>query len=702
MTLDAFFNPSSIAVVGASDDPDNLAGIIFQGLKAGGFEKPVYPVNPRHATVGGVPCYPSVLDLPAKPELSVIATPAPTVPAVLREHAAAGIRHAIIVSAGFSESGEEGARLEEDVRAIARENWMRVIGPNCLGVFSPSTGIDTLFVPRDRIQRAGRGSVSVVSQSGAFMSCLIDLAAYEGIGIARAVNFGNRVDVSEIDLIDHLADDPETGVIALYLESVEEGGRFVEAASRASRKKPVIAFKAGKRGAAVAAARSHTGAIVGRYETCRAAFRKAGVIEVGTFDEFVDAAKAFAWSEPAGGRRVLVVTNGGGFGVAAADALLDRGLTLPPLPEEQEKRFKAAFPPFYTVANPFDLTGSTCDEDYGRVIGPLLSSGAYDAALVIALTGVKRVTEKMADVLALARAEGGKPVVAVSVGGAFTQYAKRFWESRRVPVYPSPERGAQVLAALAARGGIVARPARPLPSVSPFDGEEEARAVVRDVREAGRSAMLEDEAKDFVHVLGFSAPDHFVAGDVDEAVRAANTLAYPVALKVLSPDIPHKTDVGGVRTGLRTSEDVRRAYDEMMDAVARQAPDARIHGVLVEQMADPGLELIVGGIRDPQFGPVVMFGMGGVFAEVLRDVAFRLAPLAKEEALEMIREIRGAELLKGFRGSPPIDADAVAGTICRLGGLLTVFEDVAEVEFNPLLAYPEGPPTVADVRVALK
>ncbi|MBI1865634.1 MAG: acetate--CoA ligase family protein [Nitrospirae bacterium] len=214
--------------------------------------------------------------------------------------------------------------------------------------------------------------------------------------------------------------------------------------------------------------------------------------------------------------------------------------------------------------------------------------------------------------------------------------------------------------------------------------------------------MLEDEAKDFVHVLGFSAPDHFVAGDVDEAVRAANTLAYPVALKVLSPDIPHKTDVGGVRTGLRTSEDVRRAYDEMMDAVARQAPDARIHGVLVEQMADPGLELIVGGIRDPQFGPVVMFGMGGVFAEVLRDVAFRLAPLAKEEALEMIREIRVAELLKGFRGSPPIDADAVAGTICRLGGLLTVFEDVAEVEFNPLLAYPEGPPTVADVRVALK
>jgi acetyltransferase len=701
MTLDAFFNPSSIAVVGASDDPDNLAGIIFQGLKAGGFEKPVYPVNPRHATVGGVPCWPSVLSLPAKPELSIIATPAPTVPAILREHAAAGIRHAIIVSAGFSESGEEGARLEDDVRAIARGNWMRVIGPNCLGVYSPSTGIDTLFVPRDRIQRAGRGSVSVVSQSGAFMSCLIDLAAHEGIGIARAVNFGNRVDVSEIDLIDYMADDPETGVIALYLESVEEGGRFVEAASRASRKKPVIAFKAGKRGAAVAAARSHTGAIVGRYETYRAAFRKAGVIEVGTFEEFVDAAKAFAWSEPAGGRRILVVTNGGGFGVAAADALLERGLTLPPLTDQQERRFKAVFPPFYTVANPFDLTGSTCDEDYSRVIGPLLSSGAYDAALVIALTGVKRVTEKMADVLALARAEGGRPVVAVSVGGAFTQYAKRIWESRRVPVYPSPERAAQALAALAARGEIVSRPARPLPSVSPFDGEGEARAVIRDVREAGRSAMLEDEAKDFVHVLGFSAPDHFTAQDADEAVRAANTLTYSVALKVLSPDIPHKTDAGGVRLGQKTSEDVRRSYGEMMETVARRAPDARIHGVLVEQMADPGLELIVGGIRDPQFGPVVMFGLGGVFAEALKDVAFRLAPLAKEEALEMIQEIRGAELLKGFRGSPPVDANAVAGTICRLGDLLTAFEDVAEIEFNPLLAYPDAPPMIADVRVVL-
>lgn len=702
MNLDPFFNPSSIAVVGASEDPDSLAGIIFRGLKEGGYEKPVYPVNPRHATVGGVPCFASVLDLPARPELSVIVTPAPTVPAILREHAAAGVRNAIVVSAGFSESGEEGARLEEEIRAIARGNWMRVIGPNCLGVFSPSTGMDTLFVPRDRIQRAGRGAVSVVSQSGAFMSCLIDLAAHEGIGIAKAANFGNRTDVTEADLLDYLADDPETGVIALYLESVEEGGRFLEAASRASLKKPVIAFKAGKQGAAVAAARSHTGAIVGRYEVYRAAFRKAGVIEVGTFEEFVDTAKAFAWTEPVKGERVLVVTNGGGFGVAAADALLERGLSLPPLTDEQERRLKAAFPPFYTVANPFDLTGSTCDEEYGRVIGPLLASGAYDAALVIALTGVKRVTEKMADVLALARAEGGKPIVAVSVGGAFTQYAKRIWESRQVPVYPSPERGAQALAALAARGGIVSRAERPLPSVLTFDGEEEARAAIRDVREAGRSAMLEDEAKDFVHVLGFSAPDHFTAQDVNEAVRAANTLAYPVSLKVLSPDVLHKTDVGGVLLDLRTSEDVRRAYGEMMETVSRRAPDARIHGVLVEQMADPGLELIVGGVRDPQFGPVVMFGMGGVFAEALRDVAFRLAPLAKEEALEMIGDIRGTGLLKGFRGSPAIDADAVAGTICRLGDLLTAFEEVAEIEFNPLLAYPDNPPTIADVRVVLR
>ncbi|MBV6518691.1 MAG: CoA-binding protein [Candidatus Brocadia sp.] len=450
--MEVFFHPSSVAIVGATEKPGSLPGIILKNLLDMGFQGRMYPVNPKHKTVFGLQCFPSLLDIPDEVALTVIAIPAPLVLEAVQQQARKRIHHAIIISAGFREMGVEGTKMEEEIKQVAIKNDIRILGPNCLGVLDNYANFTTSFLSWERVSYPKKGSLSILSQSGAFAIALLDLASQEGLGIAKMVNYGNRLDVGESTLLPFLRDDVHTRVIAIYMESVDYGRRFIEAARSCSEKKPIVALKVGKGAAGIAAARSHTGAIAGNYAIYQAAFLKAGIIEANGLEEFIDGVKALSMQSPPGGNRILIVTNGGGFGVIVADHCSENGLDVP-LPSAQLKeKLRSKLSAFYVVSNPVDLTGSACDRDYQTALTACMAeSDEYDAAIIIPLMAPQGMTEKVVDLIADTMKRSGKPAVICTVGGAFTLKIKQLFEEREFPVYPSPERSAKAMSMLLKR-----------------------------------------------------------------------------------------------------------------------------------------------------------------------------------------------------------------------------------------------------------
>lgn len=447
-----FFNPSSVAIVGATEKPGSLPGIILKNLLDMRFSGKIYPVNPKYKNVFGLECFPSILDIQDEVVLTVIAIPAPLVLDVLKQQALKHIHYSIIISAGFREMGAEGVGMEERIRQLVIENGIQVIGPNCLGVLDNYTNFTTSFLPWERVSKPKKGSLSILSQSGAFAIALLDLAAQEGLGIAKMVNYGNRIDVGESSLLPFLADDMNTKVIAIYMESVDHGREFIEVAKTCSRKKPIVALKVGKGAAGIAAAKSHTGAIAGKYEIYKAAFLKSGIIEANGLEEFIDGVKALSMQNPPLGNRILIVTNGGGFGVIVTDYCSENGLEVPPPSPQLKEKLKSKFSRFYVVNNPVDLTGSACDEDYHVTLHAcMIESDEYDAAIIIPLMAPQGMTEKVVDLITNTMKASGKPAVICTVGGAFTTKIKQLFEDRNFPVYPSPERSARAMAMLLKR-----------------------------------------------------------------------------------------------------------------------------------------------------------------------------------------------------------------------------------------------------------
>ncbi|KKO20037.1 MAG: CoA-binding protein [Candidatus Brocadia sp.] len=450
--MEVFFHPSSVAIVGATEKPGSLPGIILKNLLDMGFQGRMYPVNPKYETVFGLRCFPSLLDIPDEVALTVIAIPAPLVLEVVQQQARKCIHHAIIISAGFREMGVEGTKMEEEIKQVAIKNDIRILGPNCLGVLDNYANFTTSFLSWERVSYPKKGSLSILSQSGAFAIALLDLASQEGLGIAKMVNYGNRLDVGESALLPFLRDDAHTRVIAIYMESVDYGRRFIEAARSCSEKKPIVALKVGKGAAGIAAARSHTGAIAGNYAIYQAAFLKAGIIEANGLEEFIDGVKALSMQSPPRGNRILIVTNGGGFGVIVADHCSENGLDVP-LPSAQLKeKLRNKLSAFYVVSNPVDLTGSACDRDYHTALTACMAeSDEYDAAIIIPLMAPQGMTEKVVDLIADTMKRSGKPAVICTVGGAFTLKIKQLFEEREFPVYPSPERSAKAMSMLLKR-----------------------------------------------------------------------------------------------------------------------------------------------------------------------------------------------------------------------------------------------------------
>jgi len=695
--LSKLFTPSAVAVVGASRQPDKVGYGVLKNLLDCGFEGAVYPVNPKADEILGLRCYPSVRAIPGAVDLAVIVIPSKFVVPVMKECAAKGVGAAVVISAGFREAGEAGAALERDLLAVCREAGIRMVGPNCLGVIDTHHRLNASFAAGT----PGRGNIAFMSQSGAFGTAILDWAFGARVGFSKFISIGNKADLDESALIEFLADDERTDVIMAYLESVKDGPAFIEAATRAARKKPVVIMKVGTTEAGARAASSHTGALAGSEVALRAALHKCGVLRADTVERFFDYAVAFGLQGGIKGPNIAVVTNAGGPGVVITDAVERCPLAMARLAPATEEALRRLLPPAANVHNPVDVLGDAGPDRYEAALRQVIADDGVDGLIVLITPQTMTDVPNTARVISTAAAATEKPVMACLMGGERMEEGADMLIRDGVPTFPFPERAVEPLAAMYAFHRRRNAPA--LPPVTFEVDRDAARAVLDEALAARREELGEVEARRVVTAYGFRVPRSVAAADADAAAAAAAEIGYPVVLKISSPDILHKSDIGGVKVGLADEAAVRAAFDEILQAARAHRPGADLRGVLVQEMISGGKEIILGMNRDPQFGPLIMFGLGGIYVEALHDVAFRLAPLAEAEARGMIEEVRSAVLLKGVRGEAPSDVDAVVAGLCRLSQLVCDFPQIAELDINPLVVFEPGRGAVAvDARLRLE
>jgi acetate---CoA ligase (ADP-forming) len=682
--LAVFFEPRSVAVIGASRDPGKVGGSVLANLRAAGFEGRVWPVNPSADVVQGLPAVASLLAIEDPVDLAVIAVPAQAVLPALKDCVDRGVRGAVVISAGFRESGESGRAREAELRAWLSSKPIRVLGPNCLGWIRPSRRLNATFAPG----MPPAGEIAFLSHSGALATAILDWARLRRLGFAFFATLGNQADLTESDVLAAAADDPETRVIAAYLEGLADGRRFFEALRATTTRKPVVILKAGRSPEGIRAVSSHTGALAGSDVAFEAAVRQAGGVRVRSVEDLFDLARCLASQPRPRGRRLLVVTNGGGLGVIAADSARDAGLEVTALEPAVQKRLRAVLPTTASVGNPVDLVGDADAARYAnglRAVGP---DANVDAALVIMTAQASTDAVGIARAILGATRDWSRPVVAAFVGGDRVAPGARILEETGLPCYAFPEPAVLAVAgmALVSERGWAHQPELPLPAVP--DG---ARAALDRLRATGADLLGLLDLAPLLLAYGIPILTPRLAATADDAAAVARALRAPVALKIVSADISHKSDVGGVALGLDSPDDVGRAASAMLLRVRAERPDATINGFLVQPMAPAGKELLLGAVRDPQFGPLVMVGFGGIYVEVLRDTATRLAPLSLADAGRMLDELRMAPILRGVRGEGPVDRAALVETIARFGRLAADCADLlAEMELNPLIATPTG------------
>ena len=694
--LDAILKPRTIAVIGASRTPNTIGHQIMANLLRYGFTGAVYPVNPKAAAVHSVPAAPSIRALGARIDLGVIVVPKEHVLEVAEECAEAKVAGLVVISAGFREVGGAGVERERRLVEIVRAAGMRMVGPNCMGVLNadPALSMNCTFAPT----MPPFGHAAFVSQSGALGVNVLDYANEYGVGIAQFVSMGNKPDVSGNDLLLQWEHDPAVRAILMYVENFGNPRRFLEIASRITRRKPIIVVKSGRSRVGARAAASHTGALAASDTAVDALLAQAGVLRADSIEELFDMAMAFTQPPPRS-RRVAVLTNSGGPGILAADALERQGLEVAELKPETVERLAPLFPEEASVRNPLDMIASATPEGYRTALDALLADAAIDAAVAIFVPPLGRSQGSVAEAIAeVAHRHADKPVLGVLMGREGLPQGKAELHRAGIPAYIFPESAARGLAALRRHQEWVARPVAPAPALAVDQGR--AARILAAARTGGRRRLSELDALELLDAYGIPTAASRFAPDRDAAVRAANELGYPVVLKIVSPEVVHKSDVGGVRTGLAAAAEVGSACAEMVEGIRRRAPDARVHGFLVQRMVTGGRETIAGLTRDPAFGPLVMFGLGGVYVEALGDVVFRVAPLGLLDAQDMIAGIRGTAVLRGVRGAPPVDTAALADVLLRLGRLGCDFPAVEELDVNPLLAFRDGAVAV-DARVLL-
>jgi len=710
--LDAIFSPQSVAVVGASKTPGKVGHDIFANILRGNFTGTLYPVNPSAHSVLSVKAYPSITDIPDPVELAIIILPPSLALKAVQDAVKKEIKGIVIVSAGFREVGKEGREIEDQIVTVCKEAGIRMVGPNCLGVINPNPEISLNASFSTHMPKPG--NISFISQSGALCTAVLDFAADRDFGFSKFISIGNKADVDELDILRYLHEDLETEVIMLYLEELRRGPEFIEEVKHITsgdRPTPVIAIKSGRTSAGASAAASHTGSLAGTEAVYDAIFDQSGIIRADSIHDLFNFANAFTFKKqtPLGkvsrripsGNRVAIVTNAGGPGIVATDMTISSGLSLASFSSETKKNLATYLPKAANLNNPVDVIGDASFERYERTLETVIQDDGVDGAIVIltpqSMTDVLATAEAIATIIARTL----KPILCCFMGIFDVSAGAKYLQERGIPVYQFPENAAKAFGALYHYSQWLSR--HQLPPFKLKHDKEKAGRIIDTCLKEGKSYLGEVDGLDILKCYGFNVLPTHLAKDKNEAVGIARKIQYPVVLKIVSPQIVHKSDAGGVIAGIHTDEEVTDAYTEIISNAKRFNPDAQIDGVLVQKMAPPGQEVIIGMNRYPVFGPLLMFGFGGIFVEVFQDVSFRLAPIGRNSARKMIQSIKGYKLFKGFRGEPKRDVECIEKLLISLSDMSIQHPEIVEMDINPLFVHEEGKgATVADCRIILK
>lgn len=694
--MKAFFEPRTVAIIGASQNPDKVGYKILSNLKRSGYTGTIVPVNPSADNILDVKCYKSLSDFSGDIEQVVIVVPRKAVMDSVKQSISKGAKAVTVITAGFKEQDHEGADLEKELADLCKKSGVLLLGPNCLGHLNTHTNMDLSFGNK----WPAKGNISFISQSGALCSAVLDRAVERGFGLAKMISVGNKAGLTEKELLEALATDEQTKVVVFYLEGIDNGRAFTEIAAKVSECKPIIMFKSGVTQSGSKAASSHTGSLAGADIAYETSFNKSGIIRVQTYEQMFEYALAFESQTLPKGNRVAIITNAGGPGIMTTDAVELSGLVMTNLMPQTVEALKAFLPPAASVKNPVDVLGDADPVRYAKALEILQKDDNVDAILV--LLTPQAVTRSVETAQVLCKTfNNSKPVLACFMGGEDVNPARDYLISHNVPDYRSPEKAVNALKAMV---NYAQWKKRPLEKVEPVKGN---KAVVSEIiskyRASGLVQINESDAKKILAAYGINTPSGALVTSADEAAKQSEKIGYPIVMKIVSPDIIHKSDVGGVKLHLKSSAEVRDAYETMLTQIKGKCPDARITGIYIEKMAGPGSkECIIGITRDPQFGPMVMFGMGGIFVELLKDVKFALAPVGKSEALEMMKQIKTYPLLSGYRGQPSVSVETIADTISKVSQLANDFPEIKELDINPIMAYPSAADTIAaDARMTL-
>ncbi len=681
--LKPFFSASGIAIIGASAKPNKLSYGIVKNLTMYGYQGEIYPVNPSADEILGLTCYPDIKDVPDPVELAVIVLPAGMILKVVKDCAERGIKAVTVISGGFKELGEQGQALENEVFDVIKQNGMRMVGPNCVGTMSLHTGLNTTFISG----APDVGGIGFLSQSGAVLGGVVDFVKDKGIGFAHFSSLGNEADVTETDMIEYLGDDPNTTVITAYVEQIREGQRFLAVAKKVSRQKPIVLLKAGRTAAGARAVSSHTGSLAGSHAAYQAAFKQAGVVEVQAVNDLFDVSQAFALQHLPKGKRVVILTNSGGPAALTSDSLAMNGLEMADLTPETIEFLRVKMNPSAQVTNPIDMLGGAEPQDYETALKAVIADPNVDIVVPILVPQSLVNPVEVAERISEAAATTTKTVVSCFMGDGMVAEPRRVLHKNKVPMVVYPESIGTILGAMLRYKTWLDLPREALPVFTDIN-QGSADTLIKAAEDL--PSLGEAETRPLLEAYGIPVVSGGFAKTAEEAARLADQIGYPVVMKIVSPQILHKSDVGGICLNLNNAGEVAESYQEMMVRISLATPEAILEGVLIEKMAPKGQEVIIGMRRDPGFGPMMMFGMGGIFVELFKDVAFKVAPITRLDALDMIQSTKAGTLLAGYRGKPKTDIDAVVDMILRLSLLAMDYPQISEIEINPLVVFPEG------------
>jgi len=697
MVWNKFFNPRAVAVVGASDSEGKVGYSVLKNLIEYKHPRNIYPINPKSETVQGLKSYRSLLEAPDGIDLAIIIIPSQFILPVFEDCGKKGIQTIVVISAGFKETGIEGAKIEDDLVKKAKELGIRFIGPNCLGIIDTHSRLNASFsagVPP-------AGNIAFFSQSGALCTAVLDWAMGEKIGFSKFISIGNKADVTEIDMLEMLKDDADSDVILGYIEGVTDGVKFMQKAKEVSQKKPLVILKAGSTASGAKAASSHTGTLAGSQKAFDAAFKQANIIKAESVEDLFDFALAFSYQPIPKGPHLTIITNAGGPGIMAADACEKSTLKMAKLSKKTVDKLREYLPPVAALYNPVDVIGDARADRYKNAIETVIEDKGVDGILVLLTPQEMTDVEDIARIIGDLSLRSNKPILASFLGENAVKKGIEILNEKRVPNYSFPEHAIRAFEAMVKYEQDIKRP-----SLRPKRfkvNKKKVKEVFDSVRKIGNFDIGESEAREIISAYGFSLPKSVLAETSEDAVSIANKIGYPVVLKVSSPDILHKSDVGGVKVGLQNDKEVRDAFQQIMINSKRFMPGSHINGIFVQEMARGGKEVILGVTRDPQFGPMIMFGLGGIYVEVLKDVSFRIAPICEHDARAMITEINSFPLLKGVRGEKAADIDAIKNSLLRLSQLVIDFSEIIEGDINPLLVKSKDEGAIAiDVRFTIK